>query len=189
MTASAAQRKPLRTLVLNSNFRPLGTWPLSLIDARDAVSAIWRDRVTVVEPWPGEFFRSPSLTMPVPKTVALREFARVHGEPKFCRRSILLRDSYTCQYCSGQFDSQDLTYDHLQPRSRGGRTEWANIVSACLRCNAEQGDRPASAKRPLRAPRRPTNFELLEAGLRHLPNDVRETWRDFLYWNVELDPN
>jgi 5-methylcytosine-specific restriction endonuclease McrA len=176
-----------RTLVLNSDFRPLSTWPLSLLDARDAVSAIWRDRVTVVEDWPGEFFRSPSTQIAVPKTVALREYAKVHAAPKLCRRSILLRDGYRCQFCGEQFPSEELTYDHLVPRSRGGRTEWGNILAACIPCNAEQADRPAHLKRPLKQPRQPTSYELLEAGLRFLPNDVRDSWRDFLYWNAELD--
>jgi 5-methylcytosine-specific restriction endonuclease McrA len=174
-----------KTLVLNADYRPLSTWPLSLLDARDAVSAIWRDRVDVVESWPGEFFRSPSTRIAVPKTVALREYARVHASPKFCRRSILLRDNYRCQYCGETFASEDLTYDHVTPRSKGGRTEWSNIVSACLRCNALKAN--GDHLRPQRAPRQPTSYELLEAGLKFLPNDVRDSWADYLYWGVELE--
>jgi hypothetical protein len=97
--ASKAVRRPLSALVLNSDFRPLATWPLSLISAQDAVHAVYRDRVTVVESWEDAFFRSPSTTIPVPKVVALRHYAPVSAEPKFCRRSILLRDRYRCQYC------------------------------------------------------------------------------------------
>jgi hypothetical protein len=50
----------LRTLVLNADYRPLSTFPLSIIAAQDAVSAIWRERFDVVETWPDTFFRSPS---------------------------------------------------------------------------------------------------------------------------------
>ena len=75
-------------LVLNADFRPLNTYPLSLVDAREAVQAVFRDRVAVVETWPDAFFRSPSVAVAVPKVVALREYAPIRGEPKFCRRSI-----------------------------------------------------------------------------------------------------
>ena len=194
--------KPLhrKTLVLNADCRPfdreipdndnrlIETWPLTLIDARDAVSAIWRDRVNVLENWPDEWFRSPSTRIAVPKTIALREYVRIESKPKFCRRSIILRDGFECQYCGEQFASEELTYDHVKPRSRGGLTVWDNIVCACLTCNALKRDRtPQEAGMwPKNPPRQPTNYQLLEAGLRHLPNDVREDWLSWLYWNVEV---
>jgi 5-methylcytosine-specific restriction endonuclease McrA len=31
--------------------------------------------------------------------------------------------------------------DHVHPRSRGGRHEWANVVAACRRCNHRKADR------------------------------------------------
>lgn len=196
MSQRAVERsRSLRTLVLNSDGRPLSTWPLSLISAQDAVSAIWRERVTVLETWNDAFFRSPSTTTAVPKVVMLRAYAPISGEPKFCRRSILLRDRYRCQYCGEPFPSHELTYDHVIPRSQGGKTMWTNIVTACLRCNALKADRlpnfsgrkalPGSL-RPLKEPRRPSNAELLRAGLEFLPNDVREDFASWLYWNSEL---
>ena len=166
---------------------PLSTYPLSIIPAQDAVSAIWRERVDVVETWQDAFFRSPSTTIAVPKVVALREFAPVAGEPKFCRRSILLRDRFRCQYCGQPFPSNELTYDHLIARSRGGKTVWENIVTACVRCNADKANAAAGEKwRPLKMPRRPTNAELLRAGLEFLPNDIRDDFGSWLYWNAEL---
>lgn len=194
MNATAAKplekrKRPLRTLVLNSDWRPLSTWPLSLIPAQEAVHAFYRDRVGVIENWPGEFYHSPSTTIPVPKVVVLREYAHVGSAPKFCRRSILLRDHYRCQYCGEAFESQDLTFDHLVPRSDNGATVWHNIVSACIPCNTRKGNQPAGAKsgmRPLREPRQPTNTELLRAGLEFLANDVREDFGSWLYWNSEL---
>jgi hypothetical protein len=89
----------LRTLVLNTDYRPLSTYPLSIIAAQDAVSAVWRERADVVEAWPDAFFRSPSVAIAVPKIMALRQYAPISGAPKFCRRSILLRDRFRCQYC------------------------------------------------------------------------------------------
>lgn len=187
----------LKTLVLNADYRPLSTWPLSLITAQEAVSALWRERITVVEEWPNAFFRSPSTTIPVPKIVALREYAPITGDPKFCRRSILLRDRFNCQYCGERYPASDLTYDHVIPRSKGGKTTWTNIVTACLRCNGQKSNNlpnysgrkgVAGSLRPLKVPRRPTNSELLAAGLEFLPNDIREDFGSALYWGVELDP-
>jgi 5-methylcytosine-specific restriction endonuclease McrA len=202
MTAALAldesRRRPTRALVLNADWRPLSTWPLSLIDARDAVHALFRDRVTVVETWEGALFRSPSTTVPVPKVVALRHYAPVAGEPKFCRRSILLRDRYRCQYCGEAFPPDELTFDHLVPHAAGGKTEWTNILTACLRCNALKADNHANFSgrrgvvaahgrlRPLKEPRRPTTAELLRAGLEFLPSDVREDFGSWLYWTAEL---
>lgn len=198
----AEKRKLLqsrRCLILNADGNPLSTWPLSLVPAQDAVHALYRDRVTVLENWPDEFYRSPSMTIAVPKTAMLRFYAPISGDPKFCRRSILLRDRYRCQYCGERFESHELTYDHVLPRSLGGRTEWTNIVSACMPCNSKKanslpnysGRKRIAAPgqmRPLKEPRRPTNAELLRAGLEFLPLDIRETWQDTLYWGVSLEP-
>lgn len=193
----AAARRQLQCLVLNADYRPLSTWPLSLVPARDAVHAIYRDRVAVVESWDATF-RSPTTEIAIPKVVALKEYAPVSSEPKFCRRSILLRDRYRCQYCGDRFDSQDLTFDHLVPRSKGGKTTWTNILTACLRCNGLKADKAANHSgrrgvigadgrlRPLKDPRRPTSAELLRAGLEFLPNDLREDFGSYLYWQAEL---
>lgn len=86
----------LRTLILNADGRPLSAYPISLVPATVAVSALWRDRAIVVEDWPDAFFRSPSIRIPVPKTMMLKSYANVSGDPKFCRRSVLIRDRFRC---------------------------------------------------------------------------------------------
>lgn len=192
MTA-ATVRRSFRTLVLNADYRPLSTWPLSIVSAEDAISTVWRDRAAVVETWDDAFFHSPSIKMPVPKVVALRIYAPVSAQPKFCRRSILLRDGYRCQYCGDEFESKDLTFDHVIPRAAGGRTEWSNILSACIACNKRKRDHPADwsgkkggGMRPLKPPRQPTTAELLRAGLRFLDPQIRDDFHSWLYWSTEL---
>ena len=186
----------LRTLVLNADFRPLCTWPLSLISGRDAVRAVYRDRVTVVEEWDA-VFRSPSVEIRVPKVVALNVYAPVTATPKFCRRSILLRDRYCCQYCGHQFPTSELTFDHVIPRAAGGQTVWSNILTACIDCNLKKrdsmpnysGQRGKNGKhgmRPLKEPRQPTTYELLQSGLEFLDPVIQETYADWLYWGAEL---
>lgn len=181
-----------RALVLNANYLPLATWPLSLITGQEAIKAVFRGRVTVVEEW-NEVFRSPSRTIHVPRVVALNEFAPISAEPKFCRRSILLRDRYACQYCGNKFDSVDLTFDHVIPRSSGGVTCWSNILSCCVPCNTTKRNQPANwsgqkgkGLRPLKAPRQPTTMELLRAGLEFIDSEVREDFGSYLYWSASL---
>jgi 5-methylcytosine-specific restriction endonuclease McrA len=195
LTADAGRRRPLQTLVLNADGRPLSTWPLPLVTAQDAVQAIYRARVDVVETWPGAFYHSPSIDIAVPKVVMLRRYAPVSADPKFCRRSILLRDRYRCQYCGRRFPTEALTFDHVIARAAGGRTEWTNILTACLTCNGRKGARAANhsgrkgvtgSLRPLKPPRRPRAAELLRAGLEFLPAELREDFGSALYWGVEL---
>jgi 5-methylcytosine-specific restriction endonuclease McrA len=186
-------RSALRTLVLNSDYQPLSTWPLSLISARDGVMAVLDDTATVLENWDA-VFRSPSITVPVPKAIALRRYAPIHTSPKFCRRSILLRDRFRCQYCGGPFPTEELTFDHVIPRSRGGKTVWENILTCCVECNTRKRDqmpnhsarRGRGQLRPLKEPRQPSTAELLRAGLEFLDPEIRETFGDFLYWDAPL---
>jgi len=181
-----------RTLVLNADYRPLATFPLSLVTGQEAVKAVFRARATVVEEWP-EVFRSPSIEIHVPRTIALNEYAPISAEPKFCRRSILLRDRFRCQYCGHRFESSDLTFDHVVPRADGGQTVWDNILSACVPCNKKKRDQPADWSgqkglelRPLKAPRRPTTMELLRAGLEFIDPVTKNDWGSWLYWGAEL---
>jgi 5-methylcytosine-specific restriction endonuclease McrA len=183
----------LKTLVLNADYRPLSTWPLSLVSGQDALRAVFRDRATVVEEWDA-VFRTPSTEIHVPKVIALREYAPISAEPKFCRRSILLRDRFRCQYCGQRFESHELTFDHVIPRSAGGQTVWENILSACVECNKRKRDslpnysgrRAASELRPLKAPRRPSTAELLRSGLEFLPPEIKADFGSWIYWNSEL---
>jgi len=181
----------LKTLVLNADGMPLSTWPLSIIPALRGARKILRERAFSVEDYEDQFFRSPTAVIPIPKTIMLRHYANIFGEPKFCRRSILLRDEYKCQYCGEPFPSEELTFDHVVPRAHGGQTVWTNILSACIKCNADKAASQVNwsagkSKRAFRPPHRPTNAELLRKGLKFLPPDVKETWRDWLYWEAEL---
>ncbi len=201
---SAQVRRPIQslmTLVLNADFQPLTTYPLSLIPVTEAITRLWKERAQTVETWKDalgndKVFRSPSVTIPAPKVVALNEYVSVSNEPKFSRRSILLRDKMECQYCGKRFPASELTFDHVIPRAKGGRTIWTNILSCCSPCNAKKADNmpnysgrkgnKSNGLRPLKMPHQPTNAELLKSGLEFLPDYMRETWGDWLYWNVTL---
>ena len=98
-----------------------------------------------------EKISSPSLTIRLPAVVRLRRNTPTKNRTiRFTRHSVALRDSYTCQYCSKKLTMAHLTYDHVVPKSRGGRTSWNNIVVCCHPCNSAKGSHlPEEAGMPL----------------------------------------
>ncbi len=176
-------------LVLNADYQPLSYFPLSLWGWQDSVKAMFLDRVAVVSFYDREI-RSPSFRLRLPSVVALKEYVQQSHYPPFTRFNLFLRDRFACQYCGDKFRAEDLTFDHVVPRSRGGQTSWNNIVTACTRCNLQKGNKlPRESGMPPRTPpRRPTNYELQRAGRGFPPNYLHESWRDFLYWDTELEP-
>jgi len=124
--------------------------------------------------------RTSSVDISAPEVVLVRRFARVPTQhAPFPRRNLFQRDGHRCQYCGGQFRSDQLSIDHVTPRSRGGPTSWENCVLACVRCNSRKGNRtPKQAGlRLLRAPRRPPWSPYLT-----LASDERlESWDQFGY--------
>ena len=172
-------------LVLNADFRPLSYFPLSLWPWQEAVKAAFLDRVSIVAEYDATV-RSPSTEIRLPSVVVLREFVKPALYPAFTRFNLFLRDEFSCQYCGAK---GELTFDHVIPRSRGGRTTWGNVVAACARCNLRKSDKTVSqAGMSLpRRPYRPTAAQLQNVGRRFPPNYLHESWLDFLYWDAELE--
>jgi 5-methylcytosine-specific restriction endonuclease McrA len=175
-------------LVLNADFRPLSYFPLSVWAWQDAVKAVFLDRVSVLSEYEHEV-RSPSLTMRLPSVIALKEYIPAARRPAFTRFNVFLRDRFECQYCGRDAPAQDLTFDHVIPRSRGGRTTWENVITACGCCNLRKGARlpHECGMHPRTTPRQPTTFELQDHGRGFPPNHLHESWRDYLYWDSELE--
>ncbi len=143
-------------------------------------------KVEVLEEY-GREIRSVSFTIKLPSVVRLLRLVKRPKSPvKFSRQNIYARDKYRCQYCGQKFSSEELTYDHVVPRSRGGKTEWENIVTCCVDCNRRKGGRTPSeaGMKLIKKPEKPTWIPALKItiGFREVP----QSWRDYLYWNVEL---
>jgi 5-methylcytosine-specific restriction endonuclease McrA len=186
VTAAAIPPESLPALVLNADFRPLSYYPLSLWSWQDTIKAVFLDRVNIVSEY-DRLVRSPSFEMKVPSVVSLKTYVRPAIYPAFTRFNVFLRDKFSCQYCASD---EDLTFDHLVPRSRGGQTRWDNVTTACAPCNlAKGGNMPDGAgMRPKQWPYRPTVFELHRNGRLFPPNYLHESWLDYLYWDTELEP-
>ncbi len=58
------------------------------------------------------------------------------------RLKVFERDLYKCHYCKKQLTRFSATLDHIQPVSKGGDNSFDNLVTACLHCNAERGNKP-----------------------------------------------
>ena len=130
-------------LVLNADFRPLSYYPLSLWSWQDAIKAVFLERVNIVANYDRPV-HSPSFEMKLPSVVSLKTFVKPSTHPAFTRFNVFLRDRFSCQYCG---DRDDLTFDHLMPRSRGGHTTWINVVTACSACNLRKANlTPTEAK-------------------------------------------
>ena len=175
-------------LVLNADFRPLSYFPLSLWSWQETVKAVCLERVNIISLY-DRVVRSPSFEMRLPSVISLKEYIPSARRPAFTRFNVFLRDSFNCQYCGEDFPSHDLTFDHVVPRSRGGRTTWENVVTACSTCNLLKGNRlpQESGMYPRHMPTQPTTHLLRENGRAFPPNFLHQSWRDFLYWDTELE--
>ena len=172
------------TLVLNADFCPLSYFPLSTISWDRAIKAVVEATHFVVEEY-DTVVRSPSTTMRIPSVLALKKYMPVPRHVAFTRFNVFLRDGFRCQYCGEKHVSNDLTFDHVVPRSRGGHSSWENVVAACSPCNVEKDDRVDM--KPFRMPREPTSHELVVAKRAFPPGYLHETWIDFLHWDSGLE--
>ena len=128
----------------------------------------------------GDWVRSVNFSILVPRVIRLSYYDKV---PKltlrFNRRNLFARDQNTCQYCGNSSSLSHLSFDHVVPRSRGGKTTWENVVCCCLKCNGRKGDRePTEAGMQLiRTPIRPRQNPLLTI---KLDNPKYVVWKTFL---------
>jgi 5-methylcytosine-specific restriction endonuclease McrA len=169
------------TLLLNSTFEPLRVVPW-----KKAVIMVMLGRVEVVEEYE-RMIRGVSFALRLPAVIRLNHFIKRRTLPiKFNRQSLYARDKGRCQYCGNPFAPKDLTYDHVIPRSKGGQTEWTNVVICCPACNLRKGGRtPEEAGMFLvRKPRVPIWIPLLtmNLGIEKTP----DPWKNYLYLNREL---
>ena len=171
------------TLLLNTSYEPL-----RVISWKKALILLFSGKVEVIEEHDQEV-HSVTFAVKLPSICRLLKYVRVRNRQRvrFSRANIYARDNYTCQYCGKGFSPEDLTFDHVVPVAVGGQKRWDNIVTACFRCNHRKGGKtPAQAS--LSLIRRPVEPLWLPAF--HITFKIKsppDSWRDYLYWNIELD--
>lgn len=170
------------TLLLDQSYAPV-----KVIHWQRALTLLFLNKVEIVESYDDEI-KSPTVIIKIPAVVRLlRAFKRFRKPVKFSRVNIYARDRYTCQYCNKQFPIAELSYDHVLPRAQGGKTEWENIVTCCVDCNAYKANRtPEQAKMKLHSkPSRPEWVPALVISVNR--KSMPAAWREYLYWTSELE--
>ena len=164
-------------LVLNATYEPI-----NVTAVRRAIVLVLKG-VATTEEENGSFVHSARVAIRIPSVIRLTEFRRIPYQTRaLSRKNILLRDRSTCQFCGRVFPASELTLDHIIPRSRGGHTDWDNLVACCHACNNLKGDRlPEEAG--LKLLRQPRPFTLhTSRQLMRMVGSSDERWRKYLFY-------
>lgn len=209
------------TLVLNKGWQGINAKPV-----REALGDVLSERANILHPdeytqhnwesWTGipVGIDEPALCTPrsrikIPEIIILKDYNKVrHRRVKFSRRNLWKRDNFCCQFCGHRPRNDEITMDHVVPKSRGGKSSFKNCVLACIECNKRKDNRtPEEAgmrlfrwvkgqegepvKQYYNRPKAPTWSPLYSVGRRRIPR----SWTSFvknmiddLYWDTELEP-
>lgn len=160
-----------KVLVLNADFRAL-----SVCSSTKAFLLVYLKKAEIVNAVKGRRLRTVDKSFPMPSVIRLLRYVNMpYRGVMLSRQNIFKRDAHQCLYCG---DKNNLTLDHVLPRSRGGKTSWTNLVTACQTCNSKKGDRlPKEAGLELPyEPFRPS-FVMF---LKEFSRIGEESWQDFL---------
>lgn len=195
----------METLVLNRHF-----YAIQITDWKRAFSLLYSDQARVVDDeyrlydfatWqelsremsshPRGFVHTPGFRIAIPDVISLLAYDRLPPtQVKFTRRNIYEHYGNCCCYCGRPSSTENLNLDHIIPKSRGGRSDWANVVTACFPCNSRKANRlPAEAGmtllvKPSRPRWRGPASLFLRPGVKW-----RASWQKFIdtcYWDGEL---
>jgi 5-methylcytosine-specific restriction endonuclease McrA len=159
-------------LVLNATYEPI-----NVCTVRRAVVLLLKEKAEIIEQGEWEL-RSATRSVTRPVVIRLVSYVRVPRDThrrKITRRAVFARDDWTCQYCGAR---SNLTVDHVIPRSKGGSSNWENIVASCAPCNLRKGNAlPRQAGMRLqRQPRTPSPHVFIHVASPTIP----PAWRQYL---------
>jgi Restriction endonuclease len=164
-------------LVLNASYEPI-----NICAARRALVLILKG-LAHAEEHADQHLHAQRVAMRLPTVIRLLEYRRIpHQTRALSRKNILMRDRYTCQYCHKVFPANELTLDHVIPRSRGGESTWENLVACCHPCNNRKGNRtPDEASMRLLRPPRPFSLHTSRHLMRMLGRSDQQ-WKKYLFY-------
>ena len=158
-------------LVLNQDYSPL-----CLCSVERAFILIFLSKAELMSAYQDQKLRTVSESFPCPSVIKIRKYVSVpYKGVVLTRVNVFKRDNHTCQYCGKK---EELTLDHLIPKSKGGKTTWTNLVTACKKCNSRKGDGTLEdvgftlGQKPIK----PSYMAFIQATTKHL----REDWKPFL---------
>jgi 5-methylcytosine-specific restriction endonuclease McrA len=170
------------TLVLNNNYSPLGT-----VNWQRAMVLLFENKAELIEEY-DTVVHTPTRTYPMPAVIKVMSYVRAKAVGlRFNKENIFIRDKGKCQYCSKKLLSKNVTFDHIQPKSKGGETTWTNIVTCCYECNQFKGDRSLSesglvlVSKPVRPASSPINMIFkLRSGTK-----IPKSWEKYFYDSLQ----
>jgi 5-methylcytosine-specific restriction endonuclease McrA len=169
-----------RTFKLDVSYQPLEITPWF-----DAFNLVLADRAEILWSYPEDSFkiRSQYEEWNCPSIIVLKNPVKRRPEKKNVfpsLRSILVRDMYTCQYCSARLSNSSGTRDHIIPESKGGKSSYTNLAAACKRCQARKSDKylhEVPGMKLLRQPKAPKLSETLQNSIKIASNVERNSWK------------
>ncbi|UXP30873.1 HNH endonuclease [Reichenbachiella agarivorans] len=158
-------------LVLNQDYSPL-----TICTVNRAFLLVFLNKAEMLEADSDAAMRTVNESYPKPTVIKVNRYISVpYRGVVLSRQNLFKRDNHCCQYCGAK---NNLTIDHLIPRSKGGRSVWNNLVTACKSCNAKKGDMSLekAGMRLLQLPYRPTYLMFLRDSM----GELRKEWRNYL---------
>lgn len=182
-----------RTLVLDQGYQPH-----RIVDWTRAVALLFQQKAELIKsydeplltPTQAEKAEDNGWTFVIKMPAVIRLLRSVSRKKivRFSRMNVLTRDNWQCQYCGRKFPTNKLNYDHVIPRSQGGKTVWENIVSSCYTCNEKKENRtPQQARmRLIKQPERPKSLPVIAFHIDSTDN-IPDAWASWMYWNSKLE--
>lgn len=163
-----------KVLVLNQSYQPI-----SISTAGRAFLLIFLRKAEIIIYKEGRVIRTVNQSFLFPSIIRLNSYITIpYRKVSLSRNNIFRRDNFRCCYC---FSNNNLTLDHLLPRSLGGGDTWENLVTACQKCNAKKANQKIEEtdlvlrQRPFRP-----SFILY---LRNFSGNIPDEWRPYLMMN------
>jgi len=181
------------TLVLDQGYQPH-----RIVSWQRAVALLFQQKAQLLESYdeqlmtPDQAERAEeegwTFALKVPAVIRLLNRVRRKKAVRFSRMNVLTRDKWKCQYCGKKLATRKLNYDHVVPRSQGGKTVWENIVTSCYPCNSKKDNRtPQEARMQLlKKPVRPKSLPIIAFHFDSV-DTIPDAWRNWCYWNAELE--
>ncbi|PIB36129.1 HNH endonuclease [Reichenbachiella sp. 5M10] len=160
-----------KVLVLNQDYSPL-----TICTVTRAFLLVYLEKAELLEQDDTSSMRSVSRSFPRPTVIKINRYIHVPFRGVvLTRQNLFKRDQNMCQYCGVK---EDLTIDHLIPRSKGGKSVWNNLVTACQSCNSKKGDRNLehTGMKLNKQPFRPSYLMFLKDAM----GEIRKDWQLYL---------
>jgi len=181
-----------KCLLLNANY-----CPLKIISWQKAI--VWSLKynenhnyaIQIIDYYSDKYIQGTNKTYPVPSVAKTVKYFNLYDRSlKFSRKNLFIRDNYTCQYCGESFPYNQLTYDHVIPKSKfihdkHKATSWSNIITACTLCNRKKKNKtPEQANMELLSfpyqPKYDFRYLPVSAQLSTIGVDIPSAWKNYL---------